>query len=228
MRHHGIVSNLIHMLVTIVNTRIILVAMIGCIPNLSNTELLKAKVLLCHNWNNMAHCDLYYSLYVHISFFFRKWTLSVWFWCLLSILHSELFKAKALLVAIIRCMRLYLLLKQIIVVYFVLMSVIHSTFRLQWKSCVSEKYLSQSVVTSLMEGKILFMLAEIYPMPFLCSSTISYWLCHLSGNCSYEDWGVDELIVEDSWKRQVGGDWNNLFLCKDLESKHLSIFCLIV
>ncbi|RWW78798.1 hypothetical protein BHE74_00012964, partial [Ensete ventricosum] len=25
--------------------------------------------------------------------------------------------------------------------------------------------------------------------------------CH-----SYEDWGVDELIVEDSWKRQVGGD----------------------
>ncbi|KAK4270505.1 hypothetical protein QN277_023534 [Acacia crassicarpa] len=23
---------------------------------------------------------------------------------------------------------------------------------------------------------------------------------------SYEDWGVDELIVEDSWKKQVGGD----------------------
>nr|CAB3499048.1 unnamed protein product [Digitaria exilis] len=23
---------------------------------------------------------------------------------------------------------------------------------------------------------------------------------------SYEDWGVDELTVEDSWKRQVGGD----------------------
>ncbi|KAI3981431.1 hypothetical protein MKX01_028081 [Papaver californicum] len=23
---------------------------------------------------------------------------------------------------------------------------------------------------------------------------------------SYEDWGVDELIVEDSWKRQVGGE----------------------
>ncbi|XP_071741009.1 DNA-directed RNA polymerases II, IV and V subunit 6A-like [Rutidosis leptorrhynchoides] len=22
---------------------------------------------------------------------------------------------------------------------------------------------------------------------------------------SYEDWGVDELIIEDSWKRQVGG-----------------------
>ncbi|GMH17246.1 hypothetical protein Nepgr_019087 [Nepenthes gracilis] len=22
---------------------------------------------------------------------------------------------------------------------------------------------------------------------------------------SYEDWGVDELIVEDSWRRQVGG-----------------------
>lgn len=24
--------------------------------------------------------------------------------------------------------------------------------------------------------------------------------------CSHEDWGVDELIVEDSWKKQVGGD----------------------
>ncbi|CAN1180604.1 DNA-directed RNA polymerases II, IV and V subunit 6A [Linum perenne] len=23
---------------------------------------------------------------------------------------------------------------------------------------------------------------------------------------SYEEWGVDELIVEDSWKRQIGGD----------------------
>ncbi|CAA7393482.1 unnamed protein product [Spirodela intermedia] len=23
---------------------------------------------------------------------------------------------------------------------------------------------------------------------------------------SYEDWGVDELIVEDTWRRQVGGD----------------------
>ncbi|KAL1198304.1 DNA-directed RNA polymerases II, IV and V subunit 6A [Cardamine amara subsp. amara] len=23
---------------------------------------------------------------------------------------------------------------------------------------------------------------------------------------SFEEWGVDELIVEDSWKRQVGGD----------------------
>ncbi|PON72270.1 DNA-directed RNA polymerase, subunit RPB [Parasponia andersonii] len=26
------------------------------------------------------------------------------------------------------------------------------------------------------------------------------------GRQGYEDWGVDELIVEDSWKRQVGGD----------------------
>ena len=31
--------------------------------------------------------------------------------------------------------------------------------------------------------------------------------CIVSMNVSsYEDWGVDELIVEDSWKRQVGGD----------------------
>ncbi|CAI5984398.1 unnamed protein product [Closterium sp. NIES-64] len=22
---------------------------------------------------------------------------------------------------------------------------------------------------------------------------------------SYEDWGVDELIIEDTWRRQVGG-----------------------
>ncbi|MBA0553928.1 hypothetical protein Golob_013067 [Gossypium lobatum] len=26
------------------------------------------------------------------------------------------------------------------------------------------------------------------------------------GDICYEDWGVDELIVEDSWKRQVGGN----------------------
>lgn len=30
--------------------------------------------------------------------------------------------------------------------------------------------------------------------------------CFVKLLCSYEDWGVDELIVEDSWKRQVGGD----------------------
>ncbi|KAI3910852.1 hypothetical protein MKW98_022539 [Papaver atlanticum] len=29
---------------------------------------------------------------------------------------------------------------------------------------------------------------------------------------SYEDWGVDELIVEDSWKRQVGGGKNGATL----------------
>lgn len=34
------------------------------------------------------------------------------------------------------------------------------------------------------------------------------WACS-----SYEDWGVDELIVEDSWKRQVGGDWSALASC---------------
>lgn len=36
---------------------------------------------------------------------------------------------------------------------------------------------------------------------------ICYSVCALITFCnSYEDWGVDELIVEDSWKRQVGGD----------------------
>lgn len=35
-----------------------------------------------------------------------------------------------------------------------------------------------------------------------------YWLLSFFAKFySYEDWGVDELIVEDSWKRQVGGDW---------------------
>jgi hypothetical protein len=34
-----------------------------------------------------------------------------------------------------------------------------------------------------------------------------FWFFIVSMNfSSYEDWGVDELIVEDSWKRQVGGD----------------------
>ncbi|KAE8672339.1 DNA-directed RNA polymerases I, II, and III subunit RPABC2 [Hibiscus syriacus] len=31
-------------------------------------------------------------------------------------------------------------------------------------------------------------------------------LHHSSLLACYEDWGVDELIVEDSWKRQVGGN----------------------
>ena len=43
---------------------------------------------------------------------------------------------------------------------------------------------------------------------------------------SYEDWGVDELIVEDSWKRQVGGDWSVINWTKgvlnDVNSKFLA------
>lgn len=34
----------------------------------------------------------------------------------------------------------------------------------------------------------------------------SKYCCFSLKSSSYEDWGVDELIVEDSWKRQVGGD----------------------
>lgn len=38
--------------------------------------------------------------------------------------------------------------------------------------------------------------------------------------CSYEDWGVDELIVEDSWRRQVGGWCSIVFLSlSDMASK---------
>jgi hypothetical protein len=39
--------------------------------------------------------------------------------------------------------------------------------------------------------------------PFL---HLLYHTYHFGKLSSYEDWGVDELIVEDSWKRQVGGD----------------------
>ncbi|KAG4117926.1 hypothetical protein ERO13_D12G260866v2, partial [Gossypium hirsutum] len=35
---------------------------------------------------------------------------------------------------------------------------------------------------------------------------IPFTIRHYLPDGSYEDWGVDELIVEDSWKRQVGGD----------------------
>ena len=47
---------------------------------------------------------------------------------------------------------------------------------------------------------------------------------------SYEDWGVDELIVEDSWKRQVGGDWSVINWTKgvlnDVNSKFVAPFFL--
>lgn len=33
---------------------------------------------------------------------------------------------------------------------------------------------------------------------------------------SYEDWGVDELIVEDSWKRQVGGNWSDFIQARKM------------
>lgn len=38
-------------------------------------------------------------------------------------------------------------------------------------------------------------------LDILCRLTVFFFLFWNS----YEDWGVDELIVEDSWKRQVGG-----------------------
>lgn len=72
-----------------------------------------------------------------------------------------------------------------------------------------------------MNGKFRLQSADIYPMggtfiifttllvgtcPALClSPNFNTCLIFLSDNCSFEDWGVDELIVEDSWRRQVGG-----------------------
>ncbi|KAI4330867.1 hypothetical protein MLD38_029112 [Melastoma candidum] len=39
------------------------------------------------------------------------------------------------------------------------------------------------------------------PLPLWLGNVLIVFLVH-----SYEDWGSDKLIVEDSWKRQVGGD----------------------
>lgn len=65
---------------------------------------------------------------------------------------------------------------------------------------MSEKYPLQSGVTCLMEGRYC-------PLYKLGSPNYAIFTIIVFHNfCSYEDWGVDELIVEDSWKRQVGGD----------------------
>ncbi|CAK9160982.1 unnamed protein product [Ilex paraguariensis] len=41
---------------------------------------------------------------------------------------------------------------------------------------------------------------------------IPFTIRHYLPDGSYENWGVDELIVEDSWKRQVGGQVSCEFL----------------
>ena len=86
--------------------------------------------------------------------------------------------------------------------------------RLLWKSFESGKYPLPSVATCLMEGN--YSAFHKLGASFSCFGGRQVWilpLCHahcyhfLTKLSSYEDWGVDELIVEDSWKRQVGGDW---------------------
>ncbi|TYH41278.1 hypothetical protein ES332_D12G304800v1 [Gossypium tomentosum] len=47
---------------------------------------------------------------------------------------------------------------------------------------------------------------ETDPLEELREWKIPFTIRHYLPDGSYEDWGVDELIVEDSWKRQVGGD----------------------
>ncbi|XP_066389870.1 DNA-directed RNA polymerases II, IV and V subunit 6A-like [Miscanthus floridulus] len=43
-------------------------------------------------------------------------------------------------------------------------------------------------------------------MKELRARTIPFTIRRYLPDGSYEDWSVDELIVEDSWKRQVGGE----------------------
>ncbi|XP_011628356.1 DNA-directed RNA polymerases II, IV and V subunit 6A isoform X2 [Amborella trichopoda] len=47
---------------------------------------------------------------------------------------------------------------------------------------------------------------ETDPLEELRERKIPFTIRRYLPDGSYEDWGVDELIVEDSWKRQVGGD----------------------
>ena len=54
-------------------------------------------------------------------------------------------------------------------------------------------------------------LVDLYRQLFFTKWWHIFYLI-LCGYSSFEDWGVDELIVEDSWKRQVGGDWSVIFL----------------
>ena len=62
------------------------------------------------------------------------------------------------------------------------------------------RYPSPSVATCQMEGNNNSLTLKLL-LPLFLSLFFLSW-----ASSSYEDWGVDELIVEDSWKRQVGGD----------------------
>ena len=58
-----------------------------------------------------------------------------------------------------------------------------------------------------MEGAVLSSVLCVISEPYLDLALLTMLIAIALKHCySYEDWGVDELIVEDSWKRQVGGD----------------------
>lgn len=83
-------------------------------------------------------------------------------------------------------------------------------FRLQWRNFVSGRYPSPSAATCLMEGNNNILNLKSYYCLHCCFCLVLVFFTLIigcGGFSSYEDWGVDELIVEDSWKRQVGGDW---------------------
>ncbi|KAB5532427.1 hypothetical protein DKX38_019097 [Salix brachista] len=53
---------------------------------------------------------------------------------------------------------------------------------------------------------VLLAMYDMIAMKELRERKIPFTIRRYLPDGSYEDWGVDELIVEDSWKRQVGGD----------------------
>jgi hypothetical protein len=75
-------------------------------------------------------------------------------------------------------------------------------FRLPWKNWELARSHSQSGDIYQMEGGSL----HLEKQTFMYHLYSIYLKCYALFWHSYEDWSVDELIVEDSWKRQVGGE----------------------
>lgn len=76
--------------------------------------------------------------------------------------------------------------------------------RLQWRNSESGK-IPFTVHRCLPDGRRVwtdFVFITVHSTYLLSLSIVICGSVH-----SYEDWGVDELIVEDSWKQQVAGDW---------------------
>lgn len=76
--------------------------------------------------------------------------------------------------------------------------------RLQWRNSESGK-IPFTVHRCLPDGRRVwtdFVFITVHSTYLLSLSIVICGSVH-----SYDDWGVDELIVEDSWKQQVAGDW---------------------